>query len=150
MTYRDFCEARFKLENELHKDVKVIDIPVRYDPLPEIPNITLKFISTGGPLRTTKYHIIGGPDHNYTAYLNHWITNDRDKDAYISFNGTQEEFDNSYSSKARPNILHFHPHNRQPDSLHIATVMFIKGFLLKDMEYLITQEIHNLRTRIDQ
>jgi hypothetical protein len=142
MTIAAINEFKADCNKELGQPIKVSTyINVDYSPLEKIPDISLQFIVGGGWSLSFDYRIVGGPDDGKRVTLLPW----RAKHAFIGFhekyNGTYQEAENAYGYTARPAVNYC-------GTLHIATVMFLRGMLTTEREHLHAQEVGNMYDRL--
>jgi hypothetical protein len=139
VTFSDIQAFRKACADEADLPVKVSEhITVDYSPLESIPDISLQFIVGGGPFMTFDYRIVGGPDDGKRVTLVPWRSRESVSDVASKYNGTAEEAEATYGYSARP-ALHYY------SSLHISTIMFIRGMLREDREHLMVHELNEMQ-----
>lgn len=121
------------------------DAPIRvssyvqadYSPLEKVPDIKLQFIVGGGIFMTFDYRVIGGPDDGKRVTLVPWRDRRSLKDIAERYNGTPEEAEAAYGYSSRPAL-------QMVGTLHISTIMFIRGLLSSEREHLMARELSDM------
>ena len=144
ITIQDIRAAREKYRAE--HETKQVRVPhyltVDYTPLTTVPDITLIYISGGGPFLTFDYRIKGGPDDGKRVSLTHWQP-EWAVNAHEKYNGTKDEYDRELGYPARPGLY-------QSGTLHISTVMYLRGMLHAKREQSMADEIDRLYKAMDE
>ncbi len=135
---REIESLRSDEQREKDKPVRVSQyITVDYTALDKLPGIRLKYVVGGGPFMTFDYEIIGGPDHGKRITLVPWRARWACKDIAENYNGTPDEAEAAYGYASRPAIQY-------NGTLHVGTIMFIRGDLRADREYGMAREMNSL------
>jgi hypothetical protein len=145
---KDIRAAREKYEREHHtKQVRIPDyIPVRYDALDKLPDISLKYIVGGGIFLTHDYLIVGGPDAGKRVELAYWVPERAIDGKHTEYNGSKEEFETALGYTSRPSIRRAGGDN----GLHVATVMFIRGLLHEQRQHSMAKRIDAMYEQMDR
>jgi hypothetical protein len=138
----DVQDFRTQAEAERTTPVRVSPyIKVDYTELPGIPDMSLQFIVGGGVFLTFDYRIVGGPDDGKRITLVPWNPKHSLTSVITHYNGTPEEAEAAYGYTSRP-ALQFH------GTLHIATIMFLRGQMQAEREYKMANELSRLYDRL--
>ena len=142
MTIEDIRAFRAECDQEKGKPIRVSEhITVDHTPLTQVPDIKLDFIVGGSVFMSFDYRIIGGPDNGKRITLVPWRSKRSLEGIHEKYNGTHEEAENAYGYSARPAIHDY-------KTLHISTVMFLRGLLTEEREHLQAREIADMYKRL--